>query len=199
VALARAISKRPGVFLMDEPLSSLDARLRTQMRGELLRIHRKLGATFVYITHDQTEAMTMGDSIAVMNEGALIQRGTPDEIYSDPADIFTAQFIGDPGMNILDMSGGISLGFRASKAILERPEGFDGLSVKAAVRTREHLGEIYNYRMSAASGDIEVRNENFLETGQNIVIYVRRENLYLFGSGSRRLPPEACPSGELTV
>ena len=88
VALARAISKSPKVFLMDEPLSNLDAKLRVNMRSELIRMHQRLGSTFIYITHDQVEAMTMGDYIAVMKDGVIMQYGTPDEIYTDPQNIF---------------------------------------------------------------------------------------------------------------
>lgn len=99
VALARAIVRRPEVFLMDEPLSNLDAKLRTQTRIELVELHRQLGTTFVYVTHDQVEAMTMADRIAVMNEGRLQQVGPPQEVYERPANLFVAHFIGSPPMN----------------------------------------------------------------------------------------------------
>ena len=100
VALARAVVSRPAVFLMDEPLSNLDAKLRTQTRAELVDLHRRLGTTFVYVTHDQVEAMTMADRIAVLNDGQLRQVGTPREVYDKPADLFVAGFIGAPPMNI---------------------------------------------------------------------------------------------------
>jgi ABC-type sugar transport system ATPase subunit len=105
VAVGRAIVRKPKVFLFDEPLSNLDAALRTQMRAELKRIQRNLGATMLYVTHDQVEAMTMGDKIAVMNKGELEQFGTPSEIYEHPASVFVARFLGSPAMNILP--GGI--------------------------------------------------------------------------------------------
>jgi ABC-type sugar transport system ATPase subunit len=105
VAVGRAIVRKPKVFLFDEPLSNLDAALRTQMRAELKRIQRNLGATMLYVTHDQVEAMTMGDKIAVMNKGELEQFGTPSEIYERPASVFVARFLGSPAMNILP--GGI--------------------------------------------------------------------------------------------
>ncbi len=105
VAVGRAIVRRPKVFLFDEPLSNLDAALRAQMRAELKRIQRRLGATMLYVTHDQVEAMTMGDKIAVMNKGALEQFGTPSEIYDLPETVFVARFLGSPAMNILP--GGI--------------------------------------------------------------------------------------------
>ena len=100
VALARAIVRRPKVFLMDEPLSNLDAKLRTQTRHEIVELHRKLTTTFVYVTHDQVEAMTMATKIAVMSAGSLQQVGTPQEIYDHPANLFVAGFIGSPPMNI---------------------------------------------------------------------------------------------------
>jgi multiple sugar transport system ATP-binding protein len=101
VALGRAIVRNPAVFLMDEPLSNLDAKLRTQMRTELQELHDELEATTVYVTHDQTEAMTMGDRIAVLESGRLQQVGTPMEMYYEPANEFVATFIGSPSMNIL--------------------------------------------------------------------------------------------------
>jgi ABC-type sugar transport system ATPase subunit len=100
VALGRAIVREPQVFLFDEPLSSLDAQLRVQMRLELRRIHRDLHATFLYVTHDQVEAMTMGDRIAVMNDGRVAQVARPREIYDRPADVFVAGLVGSPGMNL---------------------------------------------------------------------------------------------------
>ncbi len=101
VALARAIVRSPEVFLMDEPLSNLDAKLRTQTRLELVDLHRRLGTTFVYVTHDQVEAMTMADRIAVINDGRIQQVGVPQEVYEKPANLFVASFIGSPPMNIL--------------------------------------------------------------------------------------------------
>src|SRR5690606_4863011 len=99
VALARAVVSRPAVFLMDEPLSNLDAKLRTQTRTELVDLHRRLGTTFVYVTHDQVEAMTMADRVAIMADGRLQQVGTPREVYERPANLFVAGFVGTPAMN----------------------------------------------------------------------------------------------------
>lgn len=101
VALGRAIVRNPNIFLMDEPLSNLDAKLREHMRVELVRIHKSLGTTTIYVTHDQTEAMTMADKIVLMNDGKIQQFGRPDEFYNRPANIFVAEFIGSPTMNIL--------------------------------------------------------------------------------------------------
>jgi multiple sugar transport system ATP-binding protein len=102
VAVARAIVRRPRVMLMDEPLSNLDALLRMQTREELLRLHRRVPGTIVYVTHDQVEAMTMGDRVGVMHAGRLVQVGTPDEVYGCPADRFVAGFIGTPPMGFLE-------------------------------------------------------------------------------------------------
>jgi len=101
VALGRALVRNPKVFLMDEPLSNLDAKLRVQMRTELKRFHQELGATVIYVTHDQLEAMTMSDKVAVMEGGNLQQFGAPDEIYTRPANAFVATFMGSPSMNLL--------------------------------------------------------------------------------------------------
>ena len=99
VAMGRAIVRHPKAFLMDEPLSNLDAKLRVQMRGEIARLQKRLGTTTVYVTHDQTEAMTLGDRVAVMHSGVAQQIGTPDELYEHPANLFVAGFIGSPAMN----------------------------------------------------------------------------------------------------
>ncbi len=101
VALARAIVRRPAVFLMDEPLSNLDAKMRTTTRAELVELHGRLGTTFVYVTHDQVEAMTMASRVAVMSDGALQQVGPPQQVYDRPENVFVAQFIGSPPMNVL--------------------------------------------------------------------------------------------------
>ena len=104
-ALARAIVRGPQAFLLDEPLSHLDAKLRLELRAELLALHRALGATMIYVTHDQTEAMTMGQRIGVLHEGRLRQVGTPEEVYQRPADVHVARFVGTPGMNVLQGRG----------------------------------------------------------------------------------------------
>ncbi|MDB9312699.1 ABC transporter ATP-binding protein [Spirulina sp. CS-785/01] len=103
VALGRAIARNPQVFLMDEPLSNLDAKLRTETRSQIVKLQRKLGITTIYVTHDQTEAMTMGDRIAVMNQGEIQQIARPLELYNNPANRFVAQFIGSPPMNFLEV------------------------------------------------------------------------------------------------
>ena len=102
VALGRAMVRNPAVFLLDEPLSNLDAKLRTSMRTEIIKLHKKLATTFIYVTHDQTEAMTMGDRIVVMKDGIIQQVDTPQNLYDYPCNIFVAGFIGSPQMNFLD-------------------------------------------------------------------------------------------------
>ena len=120
VALGRALVRDPQVFLMDEPLSNLDAKLRVQTRGEIKKLQQQVGTTTVYVTHDQVEAMTMGDRIAVLNEGRLEQVGTPAELYEDPANTFVAGFIGSPGMSFAPAS---RLGLEPRDAVVGvRPE-----------------------------------------------------------------------------
>ncbi len=111
VALARALVREPNVFLLDEPLSNLDAKLRTSAREELHRLQKSVGITTIYVTHDQVEAMGMGDRIAVMNEGKVRQLGSPGEVYSEPADTFVAGFLGSPPMNLVE-AGERFVGFR---------------------------------------------------------------------------------------
>lgn len=135
VALARAMVRRPRLFLMDEPLANLDAKLRVNMRREIVSLQRDLGVTTIYVTHDQTEAMTMGTRIAVMKDGVLQQLGTPREIYSAPHNLFTAQFIGSPPMNVWDGEvwreadttrlslGSVSISLNSEDAIPERACG----------------------------------------------------------------------------
>jgi multiple sugar transport system ATP-binding protein len=145
VALARAIVRRPEVFLMDEPLSNLDAKLRTQTRLELVELHRRLGTTFVYVTHDQVEAMTMADRIAIISDGRLQQVGPPQDVYERPANLFVAGFIGSPPMNT--MSGRLSVTDAGTLVttsagtlrLQDPPEGADdGREVVVGVRP-EHL------------------------------------------------------------
>jgi multiple sugar transport system ATP-binding protein len=129
VAMGRAIVRDPKAFLMDEPLSNLDAKLRVQMRAEIARLQNRLGTTTVYVTHDQTEAMTLGDRVVVMLAGVAQQIGTPDELYSRPANLFVAGFIGSPSMNFFPASltdGGVRLPF--GDEILLSPEALETLA-----------------------------------------------------------------------
>ncbi|HET9879640.1 MAG TPA: sn-glycerol-3-phosphate ABC transporter ATP-binding protein UgpC [Candidatus Limnocylindria bacterium] len=136
VALGRAIVREPSVFLMDEPLSNLDAKLRVQTRAEIARLHQRLGTTTIYVTHDQVEAMTMGDRIAVMKDGLLMQVGSPQELYDHPTNVFVAGFIGSPAMNFATVkategedlmlgSAKLNLSGAAARAAADRPKGAD--------------------------------------------------------------------------
>jgi multiple sugar transport system ATP-binding protein len=142
VALGRAMVRQPDVFLMDEPLSNLDAKLRVHMRTELAELHARLGATIVYVTHDQVEAMTMANRLAVMEAGSILQLGTPSELYERPSSIAVAQFIGSPAINLL--SGRI--GANGQVELLDRPlplsvSGIPGAPVTIAVRPEAvHVG-----------------------------------------------------------
>src|SRR6218665_264357 len=118
VSIGRAIVREPQVFLMDEPLSALDAKLREALRSELKDLQMRLGATFIFVTHDQVEAMTMGDRIAVLNRGRIVQVGTPQEVYTNPRDTFVASFVGSPAINLL--SGSI-----AGNAAVATPKSFE--------------------------------------------------------------------------
>jgi len=187
VALGRAIIRQPKLFLMDEPLSNLDAKLRVQTRAEIVRLQRSLGVTTVYVTHDQTEAMTMGSTIVVMNGGRVQQVGTPDRIYRHPANTFVAQFIGTPPMNLLpcrieDVGGvavctadGLHLPLEAAAAAALRaggtgrpvllgfrPEDLEftddaAAPLSAAVEAIEALGHEHLLYMNGAAGRFVVR------------------------------------------
>jgi len=155
VALGRAIVREPSVFLMDEPLSNLDAKLRVQTRAEIARLHQRLGTTTIYVTHDQVEAMTMGDRIAVMRDGLLQQVGTPQDLYDHPVNVFVAGFIGSPSMNFATakaegkdlMLGGakLELSGKPARAAETRP---DGANVLIGFRP-EHI-ELANGQESSA-------------------------------------------------
>jgi multiple sugar transport system ATP-binding protein len=169
VALGRAIVREPSVFLMDEPLSNLDAKLRVQTRAEIARLHQRLGTTTIYVTHDQVEAMTMGDRIAVMRDGLLQQIGSPQELYDHPVNIFVAGFIGSPSMNFatakaegkdlmlggakLELAGeqakaaetrpdgaNVLIGFRPEHIELANGQGGDAVRFPAQVEVVEYLG-----------------------------------------------------------
>src|SRR5262245_32189217 len=145
VALGRAIVREPAAFLMDEPLSNLDAKLRVQTRAEILKLQRRLATTTVYVTHDQVEAMTMGDRIAVMNLGVLQQVGTPQELYERPNNVFVAGFIGSPAMNLVPAplvdAGGSNLiaGVRPEHMNVNGTGG-DGIRLDARIEVVEYLG-----------------------------------------------------------
>lgn len=161
VALARALAKKPKIFLLDEPLSNLDAKLRTQMRQELFRLHKDLDSIFIYVTHDQVEAMTLGDRVVILNEGAIQQIGTPAEVYNSPANVFVASFIGNPATNILrSCEGAQQLGLRPEFLSLDTSKDSE---LDLEVHNLEILGsEVLLY------GSILEPNKIFA-SGQNLV------------------------------
>lgn len=144
VALGRAIVREPQVFLMDEPLSNLDAKLRVQMRAEIRKLHQRIQTTTIYVTHDQTEAMTMGDRIVVMKDGLIQQCDTPQHVYAHPVNMFVAGFIGSPAMNFLSgelVEEGGAIFFRAAGVSIRIPEGrYAGLREAGVVRKSVVLG-----------------------------------------------------------
>ena len=153
IALGRAVIRDPAVFLFDEPLSSLDAKLRVEMRVELKKLHERLGATFIYVTHDQVEALTMADRIAVMDAGRIQQYGSPDDVYRRPSNKMVANFLGDPGMNFVagrmaERNG--AHGFEAPEFFLPLPESLCN-AVSEPVVTLGIRAE--NVKSEAPSGD----------------------------------------------
>ena len=156
VALARAIVRDPAVFLMDEPLSNLDAKLRGDTRAELVELHRRLNSTFIYVTHDQVEAMTMGSRVAVLSAGRLEQVGTPQAVYDRPASAFVAQCIGTPPMNLLQPgqmgSADVRVGIRPEHLLLAADGPLEG-----TVRQVEHLGHEVLLLTEAAGGRLTAR------------------------------------------
>ena len=140
VAMGRAIVREPQVFLMDEPLSNLDAKLRVQTRTQIASLQRRLGVTTVYVTHDQTEALTMGDRIAVLKDGVLQQVGTPRDLYESPANSFVAGFIGSPAMNLFDadvVEGGVQFGTATVPVARETLAGATGNRVTVGIRPED--------------------------------------------------------------
>jgi multiple sugar transport system ATP-binding protein len=172
VAMGRAIVRDPVAFLLDEPLSNLDARLRTQMRAEIARLQRRLGTTTIYVTHDQTEAMTLGDRVAVMREGVIQQTGTPRELYERPRNLFVAGFMGSPPMNVLPAE------FRDGRIRLPLP-GL-GVDPPAGRRLPETPGALVggirpeHFRLAEAQADgFEVTVEMAEWLGADLLVHFR--------------------------
>jgi sn-glycerol 3-phosphate transport system ATP-binding protein len=189
VALARAMVKKPKVFLMDEPLSNLDAKLRIQMRVELIELHEKLKTTFVYVTHDQVEAMSMADVIVLMDKGEILQVGSPENIYKDPNSVFIAQFIGSPSMNILELSKEGKLGFRPEKVVLTTSGTMNAPFKRAGkIVTREMLGSetIYKVVMGQYTAMVKSFSDAFA-IGDVVTVNVADGDLYYFGVDAQRI------------
>lgn len=182
VAMGRAIVRNPKVFLFDEPLSNLDAKLRTQLRAELKALHKKLGATFVYVTHDQVEAMSLADRIAILNGGEIQQLAAPLDIYHQPANRFVAEFIGNPAMNILEgqMSGDGCMLMDQGQPVLRLPTPLPhsaGQPLAIGIRP-EHLRtapfEAGNEQRGMAS--LQVRVDFTEHLGADCIVHARLEN-----------------------
>ncbi len=189
VALARAISKKPQCFLMDEPLSNLDAKLRSEMRTDLILLHNELASTFVYVTHDQIEAMTMGNNIVVMNEGMIIQQGTPSEIHNDPNCVFVAQFVGDPGMNIIPI-GNYQIGFRPRDVHIDPEKGDESSCIiSGTIDGVENHGSEFLYSLQFLGSRLFIKE--FSKTSRKIysqvAFAVDEDDFYLFDKEGKRI------------
>lgn len=186
VSIGRALVRRPAIYLMDEPLSSLDAKLRGELRVELKRIHASLGATLLYVTHDQTEAMTMATSVGVMDQGRLVQFGTPREIYDDPVSLYVAGRLGLPRINALpaDLFAGAPPGART---IGLRPEHIQqGEGRPSTVNRVEHLGDQTRLHLTLDGHALVTLTDvhTDLEPGDTVDIQPRRA-LYFDADGTR--------------
>jgi multiple sugar transport system ATP-binding protein len=198
VAIARAIVRKPAVFLMDEPLSNLDAALRMEMRTELTRLHKQLGATMVYVTHDQLEAMTMADRIVVLNGGSVEQVGRPMDIYHRPVNKFVASFIGSPPMNMLAAkvisSDGVSLSAAAEglePLTLTHDGGAlpEGSSVTIGIRPeffRLGLHTIIHATLAGHAITALLNGDPAIAVNEPLNLYAAVEQLHLFDSEGRR-------------
>lgn len=186
VALARAIVKRPRIFLMDEPLSNLDAKLRNHMRVELTELYNKLQTSFLYVTHDQVEAMSMGTHIVILDKGIIQQEGTPQAIYEDPDNLFVAGFIGSPPANILKHDT-YSFAIRPENILLDAaPEGHIALS--GDVQSCEHLGYETIYNVKTSIGSFFLKTPNLWDSSKRAVqIYITRSKVMVFDESGKRI------------
>ncbi|MBR4081206.1 MAG: ABC transporter ATP-binding protein [Clostridia bacterium] len=192
IALARAMVKKPKVFLMDEPLSNLDAKLRVGMRTELIELHRRLKTTFVYVTHDQVEAMSMATQIILMNHGEIQQIASPAEIYNKPNNLFTAQFIGSPQMNTIYFEDGQGCyGFRPEKVQLSATPANAFYCRQGKIVTKEMLGSetIYQVRFDGKSVMVKSLDDSFA-TDMDVYLAVDKEDIHLFGADENRVETE---------
>ena len=205
VAIGRAMVRNPAVFLFDEPLSNLDAQLRTQMRLEIKKLHQRVGATIVFVTHDQVEAMTMADRIVIMKDGYIQQVGTPSEVYHSPANAFVASFIGSPAMNMipatladgtLQIDGGVQLdlGKRINgphKVMLGiRPEDLEPVDgpalISGSVTVREPLGHETLIHVGTSHGDIIAKADGRTppDLGKTVNLGAETQSIHVFDAES---------------
>ncbi|WP_332696773.1 ABC transporter ATP-binding protein [Halalkalibacter lacteus] len=201
VALARAMVKKPKVFILDEPLSNLDAKLRSQMRTELIQLHKRLGTTFVYVTHDQVEAMSMGDEIIILNKGEIKQVDSPMDIYQDPSNTFTAEFIGTPAMNVVSYERVCSLlpdiqtnagfiGFRPEHTNIHSTviDSDNRLVIPGEIITRETLGSEVIYQVNSKVGTCNVKSFlSTVERSNKVYMSISYDDLYFFNKNGERM------------
>ena len=190
VALARAMVRNPKVFLMDEPLSNLDAKLRNQTRGEILNLHKRIKTTFVYVTHDQTEALTMGDRIVVMDKGEIKQIATPKELYNNPQNIFVAKFIGNPQMNLIEgicrdkhTIDLVDLGikFKSSKNLSKKIKPIIGIRPEN-IRLSKDKGILVSLDYSEFTGNEKIIHISKGDLKMQAIVdkdYIEKENMYI--------------------
>ena len=182
VAMGRAIVREPKVFLMDEPLSNLDAKLRVQMRSEISSLHQRLGATIIYVTHDQTEAMTLGTRIVVMKDGVIMQVDSPQKLYNEPNNLFVAGFIGSPQMNFMDCvckiegdkvtltNGDVTYVMPANKAKALKDGGYDGKTVVFGIRP-DDMDDYSEYIEKHAGYTIKAKCTGYELLGSEVLLY----------------------------
>ncbi len=195
VAIGRALVREPKVFLMDEPLSSLDAKLREELRIELKRLHRTIGVTVVYVTHDQVEATTLADRIGILEHGRIVQMGTPREVYGNPASLNAAQRLGSPPINLLPAtlfdaaampSGTATVAIRPEDIVLHEPDARDVLNLKVLEYSPlRHL--LILDREGTAIVATTVAERNF-RPGQSVGVWLPPRNLLYFHADGRRIP-----------
>jgi ABC-type sugar transport system ATPase subunit len=188
VAMGRAIVREPAAFLMDEPLSNLDAKLRVATRAQILKLQKRLQTTTVYVTHDQVEAMTMGDRIAVMSSGVVKQLGTPQEVYENPRNVFVAGFVGSPAMNLVpaplvDAGGsGLIAGFRPEHIQMANGASGDAVRFSGRVDDIEYLGEeqLVHFLVRDTALVAKLPAQQSVQAGEDRDFTVPRNRLFLF-------------------
>ncbi|RKN85590.1 ABC transporter ATP-binding protein [Paenibacillus ginsengarvi] len=198
VAVGRAIVRDPQVFLFDEPLSNLDAKLRIQMRVELSELHKRLGATIVYVTHDQVEAMTLGERIIVMNKGRVQQIASPSVLYNQPQNMFVAGFIGSPAMNFMDATvegGKVHLegaSFALTEAMVKALKAYEGKKVTLGVRPEHIYDEVFAEKMSVAK-------INAMNATVQVIEHLGAETLLYFRVGARMVTARVNPETDVRI
>ena len=188
VALGRALVRETPVILFDEPLSNLDAHLRSQMRIEIKKIHQRLKNTMIYVTHDQVEATTMGDRIAILNRGELEQVGSPEEVYSQPATPFIAQFIGSPEINMLDSKKVAALGLSSNQQHALRPEHIhiaSGGEYRGTAVLSENLGSQSLIHVETEIGPLRIlqQGQSTIRSGEPFTFTIDRDKVVSFQEG----------------